>query len=472
MDGGYNISDDESGADQLCGFTGVEPTAKLLAMASLRISTLMVGEQRRTDPDYRAGFPSPAIDAIPIGLCPLTDQRGFTRADPGDNGNPSPACDIGAFEASPIIVNTLADNVISGDGLCTLREAIDNVNSGSDTTDGDCASDRKLIIFSVSGTITPLTPLPNIAAASGAIIDGRNQNITIDGGGAQQVFAVNSGGTLNLKNLTVADGSATNGGGISNAGTLSVSNVTFSSNSATAQGGAIFNSGPTLDITNSTFSNNTQTPGFDPHDGGAAVYTNAGTTTVTGSTFNGNTATSNSGAIYPDGTAVLNVTNSTFSGNGAATASGGAILSFSSGAVTLTNCTLSGNINGGTIRNFSTGSFTVKSSIIAGGGGNDCTGTITNVGGFPNIADDASCGFPTVNSATGQVLGDNVDPLLDPAGLQDNGGPTHTIALQSISPAIDAVSIAELPGHRSAWHCSSRSRRYQQYPSCVRRRRV
>jgi uncharacterized repeat protein (TIGR01451 family) len=29
--------------------------------------------------------------------------------------------------------------------------------------------------------------------------------------------------------------------------------------------------------------------------------------------------------------------------------------------------------------------------------------------------------------------------LLDPAGLQDNGGPTRTIALQSGSPAIDAI---------------------------------
>ena len=33
-----------------------------------------------------------------------------------------------------------------------------------------------------------------------------------------------------------------------------------------------------------------------------------------------------------------------------------------------------------------------------------------------------------------------VDPQLDPAGLQDNGGPTPTIALQATSPAIDAGS--------------------------------
>jgi hypothetical protein len=31
----------------------------------------------------------------------------------------------------------------------------------------------------------------------------------------------------------------------------------------------------------------------------------------------------------------------------------------------------------------------------------------------------------------------NTDPLLDPAGLKDNGGQTFTIALQGTSPAID-----------------------------------
>ena len=70
------------------------------------------------------------------------------------------------------------------------------------------------------------------------------------------------------------------------------------------------------------------------------------------------------------------------------------------------------------------------------------------------------------------ILGDNIDPMLDPAGLQDNGGPTFTIGLQSISPAIDAISTANCPADRSAWHCSSRSRRYRQYPSGVRRRRI
>src|ERR1035437_6578041 len=52
-----------------------------------------------------------------------------------------------------ITVNTLSDASTSGDGLCTLREAINNANSASDTTGGDCAAGTgtDIITFSVSG---------------------------------------------------------------------------------------------------------------------------------------------------------------------------------------------------------------------------------------------------------------------------------------------------------------------------------
>src|SRR5208337_440484 len=55
-----------------------------------------------------------------------------------------------------ITVNTLADETTPGDKLCSLREAINNANSASDTTSGDCAAGKgnDLINFSVSGTIT------------------------------------------------------------------------------------------------------------------------------------------------------------------------------------------------------------------------------------------------------------------------------------------------------------------------------
>src|SRR5579862_8266223 len=85
-----------------------------------------------------------------------------------------------------IVVNTTSDESTSGDGTCSLREAIDNSNSpGTDTSGGDCAvaTGKDTIKFSVSGTITITSTLPAIANSSGdsLVIDGTGQTITIDG---------------------------------------------------------------------------------------------------------------------------------------------------------------------------------------------------------------------------------------------------------------------------------------------------
>src|SRR5258708_24502495 len=62
-----------------------------------------------------------------------------------------------------ITVNTLSDASTSGDGLCSLREAINNANSASDTADGDCAAGTRTdtIDFSVCGSITLTRNLPS-----------------------------------------------------------------------------------------------------------------------------------------------------------------------------------------------------------------------------------------------------------------------------------------------------------------------
>ena len=43
-------------------------------------------------------------------------------------------------QAATIIVNSTAGDVTAGDGNCTLREAINNAESDSDTTSGDCSA--------------------------------------------------------------------------------------------------------------------------------------------------------------------------------------------------------------------------------------------------------------------------------------------------------------------------------------------
>jgi len=313
--------------------------------------------------------------------------------------------------ANTITVNNTTDPATtSNNGFCTLREAIDNANSPIvDTTGGDCAAgngdDR--IMFSVSGIITLGSTLP--AVLNKLTIDGTGQTITVDGADLSNILTVATGATLNINALTIAhanDGRG-EGGAIFSDGTLNISNSTFSDNSVSSGGGAIFSDhNGILTVTNSTFSGNSA-------DFGGGIFNN-GTATITNTTFSGNSVTSDGGGFYNNARGIIN--NSTLSGNGASRHGGGI---------------------------FSDGTLAVTNSIISNSsGGGDCSGVIT---GSYNISDDNSCGFGTSTGANGQTIGDNINPLLDPNGLQNNGGPTQTIALLSTSPAIDAIPLAQCP---------------------------
>ena len=111
-------------------------------------------------------------------------------------------------------------------------------------------------------------------------------------------------------------------------------------------------------------------------------------------------------------------------GGGIATSAGAA------GTLTVANSTISGNTVGagvgGGIANTSTvnnNTVNFKNTIIGGNtasSGPDCSGFSTSLG-HNLIGDDTGCGF---TPATGDLV--NVDPMLDPLGLRDNGGPTLT----------------------------------------------
>ena len=122
-----------------------------------------------------------------------------------------------AVAINTITVNSISDPeiggvpVTSGNGFCTLREAINNANSpGTDTTGDDCGTGTgtDTINFSVSGTITLGLGGTLPAIVNTLTIDGSGETITIDGAGVYQVLFVNSGATLNLNQLTIADGNA------------------------------------------------------------------------------------------------------------------------------------------------------------------------------------------------------------------------------------------------------------------------
>ena len=154
-------------------------------------------------------------------------------------------------------------------------------------------------------------------------------------------------------------------------------------------------------------------PKTTSHYSGGGIY-NSGTMTVSNSTFSSNSA-DRGGGIRNRNT--LTVSNSTFSGN-------------------------SGAVSGGGINNFD-GLVTLKNTIVANSpDGGNCAGIITDGGGnlsFP----DAHC--PGINN----------DPVLEI--LQNNGGPTETMALGPGSAAIDAANDAICAASRSTTSTSAAS---------------
>ena len=105
------------------------------------------------------------------------------------------------------------------------------------------------------------------------------------------------------------------------------------------------------------------------------------------------------------------------------------------------------------------GTVTAVSTLFGGNGTVDYSGNVT-------ATDSLFQTEPTGTlSGTGNLVG--VDPLLDPNGLQNNGGPTETIALESLEPrhrrgnesGKPLCRSARLrPTHRRAWY------RYRRLP--------
>jgi len=81
------------------------------------------------------------------------------------------------------------------------------------------------------------------------------------------------------------------------------------------------------------------------------------------------------------------------------------------------------------------GGATVKGTILANNSGGDCD--VAPIDAGYNIDDDSSCGFASATSVNGST-----SLNLDPTGLENNGGPTETIALEAGSQASDFIPIA------------------------------
>lgn len=252
-------------------------------------------------------------------------------------------------QAASLTVDSLADS-ISVDGLCTLREAMQNATNNA-TTNADCSpgSGADMITFSVSGVIVIATPLPNIMDTAGLTIDGAGQSVTISGNDLTSVFYLHTNVPLTLNHLTISDGyTAVYGAAIDSYGALTVSDCVFSANRANNYaGGAIYNHSNVVNITSSTFSNNSAA------GAGGGIYSLAGSVTITGSSFSDNSAADGGGVFCYDCT--MDVSGSTFTNNNTPNGAGGAINN-SYGPLTISDSVFSGNgasygAGGGAIHN-------------------------------------------------------------------------------------------------------------------------
>jgi hypothetical protein len=315
------------------------------------------------------------------------------------------------------------NNCMSPQTACiTIRHAISLASSG-DSIRVAAATYGERLKIPVSINLTIIG-----SGATTTIIDGHQ-------GGTVVLVPANS--RVIISGVTIRNGHALYGAGILNSGVLTVSqsilvgNVVFARcgtvcGGSWGRGGAVYNIG-TMIISKSTLTQNEarECIGFFPvrcYGLGGGIW-NAGTLTINDDTLSANDVDLGSGSgVFNDG-GILTANNSTVSMN----SPGGALYNLD-GTLTVNNSTVSDNGGGGIFNREDPSTAILQNAIVANNGVN-CQGHPIISMGY-NLSSDGSCNL----SNTGDL--NNTNPKLGP--LQNNGGPTMTMALTPGSPAIDA----------------------------------
>jgi hypothetical protein len=401
--------------------------------------------------------------------------------------------------ADQIDVDTTDGKCKTVDNTCTLRAAVMSANKVSgagatimlpagiytlilpaDLADGDNNGDLNLTapvsgspVITITGAGAAVTIIDanqidrvlSVAAGRIATISGvtfRNGFVSGGGKGGGIYLEGNSvGGGLTLTGCTLSGNTASggNGGGIYTSNSLTLNQTTLSGNTAVAAnitsgaGGGIYNLG-TLHVDHSSISGNIATLGGGIfNNSGASV----GTVDMSQSTISGNVAHHDGGGIWNDGQ--LTIINSTIALNDS-DRDGGGIYNTSSDIqdVNIYSSTIAYNDadhdqdfagSGGGVYLHGTGGngFNLHNAILAGNTEfnqpvpDDCVaasdGVTTGV-----LKTHARNLFGNGNNCPpDQISGSYADlsPLDSLGGLQNNGGPTQTIALLAGSNAIDGT---------------------------------
>ena len=323
-------------------------------------------------------------------------------------------------------------------------------SGGGIDNEGSLSIGTSTISDNQATTADPTNDLYAEAAGGGIYTDGPTSvlDCTIEFNSAVSDFGGSGGGidaddSISDSSIIVGSSSITNntagyGGGIAG-DAISVYNSTVTDNTAYNTGGGLYGDTFSSNITvdSSTFSGN-----LAEYGGGLA----GDGLSVDASTFAGNSAAYDGGGIEADG---LTLVNSTIAGNSALLRGGGLDL----GGATIVNSTIAENnvssngVGGGLS---TSGAITLNNTIVAlntAGTGSDAppseisvlsgAGNHGSVAGSNNLIGTGGSG--NLSGINGNQL-DVSDPGLDPNGLEDNGGPNQTIALETHSPAINAGS--------------------------------
>lgn len=402
--------------------------------------------------------------------------------------NSSPGDDGGAISnESPgvlnIIVCTFTGNTVTGGlsgGAIANFGSLNVVNTLFQNNSVDTTGNGGAIFNAMGATITNISGsnfVDNTAGASGGALYNQGQINSL-----QALFSGN-------------DATTGDGGAIFNdmAFIFSLTGSQFNSNTALVNGGAISNAGAVSEILNTTFDQNVATTGT-----GGAIYNAAGVTigSIGTSTFTDNTAFTSGGAIGNFGgftSGGPSIFDSLFDGN-MSNGSGGAIFNGVSGNFVsgIQSTTFANNVagaNGGAIANVGTvgyiqdATFSANQAVL--GGAIYADGTINAFGNNTiafNTAASSGGGVEVVTAGSivamvSNIISNNIAPMgadvnavmgnsitfadynliLDASGfsaatvgsnnifgrdpilgsLQNNGGPTPTMAITSSSPAFN-----------------------------------
>jgi hypothetical protein len=264
--------------------------------------------------------------------------------------------------------------------------------------------------------------LANVVVENNQAVGGDASNFGVDGQSAQGGGIYSTGGLLSISGSVIADNLAMGGHGING-----YSGNQDGTNGGTGSGGGLYVDGGSLDISNSTIAHNMTRGGY----GGTGVDYCIPSPTRCYSAEGGFGGAGQGGGLYANG-AFLTISTSTIASNQAVGGFGGI-----GGYPGRPGDGRGGGLsNGGMLQTRDT---IFADNTVPGPGynsGPDLSGALGSLG--HNLIGNSAGGSGF--DATDLL---DIDPMLGP--LQDNGGPTQTMALLSGSPAIDAGDNTDAP---------------------------